>query len=131
GRWRLVPLVLLIPVAVGSWEVAANGASPVGTWISGGGAFRLTVGQETHCLAPDILFLQTSGAGVGGGLQVSKTYVWETSGSYPLGDLAFAPVTLPAMPAEAGDTGIHRGGWQIWVAPRVGDDAVYLMNRGV
>jgi len=57
-----------------------------------------------------------------------RTYVWQTDAAYDPKNLATQPSIVTSMPGDTYSTGLHRGGWALWISPAHLDRAVFVTN---
>jgi hypothetical protein len=65
---------------------------------------------------------------VANGLEDWRQYVRDPKGLFDDGALHVGYLGDTSLPADAVDTGYHRGSWHLFVSPSEADDAVYVVN---
>ncbi len=57
-----------------------------------------------------------------------RQYVRDPDGLFDDGALHAGYLSDAELPADAADTGYHRGPWQLWVSPSEAEDVIYVVN---
>ena len=133
-RWLLIGVVILLVVGWLVWD--AWRTNPVGPWFDRAGnrvpdeRLQVWTGAD-HCDTGSTEFL-----GLAWPLDVplaymgysrTKVYVWDPPDDY-LRPGAVTPQIVAAMPADARDTGLHRGALALWVSESHLRQAVFLTD---
>jgi hypothetical protein len=143
-RWTRWPTLLIgVPVAILLSVLVVDGASPIGRWYAADGTplnpdgHPLVLSVELgsgHCGWQHVAFLALAwppDRPVPGGFMSdprTKSYVWQTTSAYPPSSLATTPGVVARLPADAEDTGLHRGTWKLWVSPAQLTTGVFLTS---
>lgn len=142
-RWTRWPTAALsVPIALLVAATVVGGASPIGQWYRPDGTpvptghplvLAIYTGSS-HCGWQNVAFLDMAwplDRPVPGPYLSSPrttTYVWQTDPAYPTKGLVTTPSMVPQLPADARDTGLHRGSWHLWVSPSELATGVYLKS---
>ena len=61
----------------------------------------------------------------------TRVYVWHPNGVESPTTLATTPSIVQAMPADARDSGIHRGPWRLWISPSMSKTAIFMTDGDI
>jgi hypothetical protein len=60
-----------------------------------------------------------------------RIYVFQRGNQFPPEKLATTPGVVDEMPADARDTGLHRGPWHLWVSRSLAEVAIFVTDGEV
>jgi hypothetical protein len=131
-----IPVTLLPGLAPGTsnvegvWYDGDGAALPDGSPDSMGMVLNVFRGDETHCQWGSATFMHigwplgTAANSLGGWRQ----YVRDPDGLFDDRALYAGYLSDTSLPADAFDTGYHRGPWHLWVDPSQPATAVFVVN---
>ena len=118
------------PSVEGIWYDGDGASLPNGSAGSEGTAIAVLAGPE-HCQWESATFMHLAWpvGTIATSFDDERQYVRDPEGLFDDGALRVGFMRDITLPADAVETGFHRGPWQLWVSPTQADDAVFVVDE--